>query len=506
MAALLVVAIGCGGAGPRQVVRPREVAAASGAPHVSKVIDCGDLGAIPAAGQSLPALDSDGVFTVGEVILVEGGDFGKQPAVNIGGRPAVVLGRTGNNGILTRIPVGVPTGEVEVEVSHTRGRGARAVQVTRYALVAQPETGQVFVVAVGADGALTLHATLAMPGAHDVAISGDGVGGYVATSAGGKAGLAVLAMSASGGPKLVRTLPLTGTRADRVACAADGPLGVVVGGSTMTPFDTTDARNPALYDAWDLGKIAASIRAVALDPSGHTGLFLIADGNRLASVDLTRPAAPRGGSTIDLLPDEHVSLVADFGLSPTGDEAWVLAGDNREALIAGAHATRLVTVRLDGATLTRGSEVEVASAAAPTALAVARRESIAAATTIRSLSKRAAIIAAGVEREVYERTGQGGDPVVDLVANPLPFGQLARTDLEGNADILWSGEAVVGDAALTQDVRFLLAVTTKLVRPANNLELGVTGLGLEKSGTSYLALGPRAGAALLAPVAIAVTP
>ena len=503
-------AVGCGGAGSRVIVVPRDVDAASGSPRVARVIDMGDLGAVPAAGHSLPGLDSDGVFVVGELVLIEGSNFGKQPTVNIGGRPARTIARTGNNAIISRIPAGVPTGALEVEVSHESGRGAKEITLRRYMLVVQDGSDLVHVVVIGKDGRPAEHASLEVAGARDVAISGDGVAAFVAIDGGtGKsAELGIIAMTAGGGPKLVRRQALSGGRAERVACATDAALGVVVGGTTMTAFDLGDARNPAIYAPWNLGDAAASLRALGIDPRGRFVALLLADGNRLASIDMTTPAAPRGGTTLDLLPAEHLSLVADFGFSPNGDELWVIAGDNRESLVAGSHPARLIQVSTDGAALAHKREVVIAGASAPTVLAVARREAIMGATAIRSTSKRAAIVAAGVEREFLEQVNKGGDLGAALAANPMNSGQLVSTDLEGRGEVIWSGEAVVLGAALSHDVRWLLTAATHINRKgaAVTFEFGVTSNALGGDKASYLRLAEVSSAGLLAPARIAITP
>src|SRR5688572_14680171 len=98
LVALCVVA-GCGGGGWPSIVSQGQVPAAGGAPSVQKVTDLGDLVSIPLEGK-VPREGVDGKFVVGEYVLIEGEDFGKQPTVLIGGRPVERLARTSGGGVL----------------------------------------------------------------------------------------------------------------------------------------------------------------------------------------------------------------------------------------------------------------------------------------------------------------------------------------------------------------------------------------------------------------------
>jgi len=510
LAALSLLAGGCGGPGSRVVVKPRQVDAASGSPSVKRVTDMGDIGAIPASGNKLPRFDTDGVFVVGELVHVQGSDFGKQPTVNIGGRPAVVMARTGNGGIVTRIPPGVPTGSAEVEVSHTRGRGARKIDIRRYGFAVQPESGKVKVFALAADGAVAEHGTLEIPGARDVAFSSDGLAAFVvadAPTSSGRANLAVIATTTGGGPKVVRSMRLRGREASFVAFAASAPVAVVVGGGYLTAIDARDARNPSLYDGFALGPKVGEVVAVAIDPDGRLAALLTARDNAIVPIDLSAPSRPIRGDAVSLVPAARVPLVADLGFAPEGKEVWVLAGDNRESLVAGAHPARLLVVSVQGSALALKGEAVVAGADAPTALAVARRESIIGATAIRSTARRVAVVVAGVSRDILKRMIETGKTAAELVAEPLPLGQLVRTDLEGKGQVIWSEEAYVSDVEMTHDVRWLVSATTRVKRTAGAtaFEFGVLVLSLSGGKAKFFALG-NAGRALLGRGAIALSP
>lgn len=492
--ALALLGSACGGAGSRVVVTPRQVDAASGAPKVRRVTDMGDMGAIPAYGNKLPRFDSDGVFVVGELVLVEGEDFGKLPTVNIGGRPAVVLARTGSGGIVTRIPPGVASGTAEVEVSHTKGRGAKKIEVRRYGFVVQPEAGKLFAFTIGTDGTPAEQTFLSIPGAKDVAYSSDGAAAYVAVAgldSGERASVAVVATMTGEGPKVVHNLQLRGHEAHFIACAAEAPVCAVAGGGFMTAIDTRNARNPSLYEPVKLGANAAGLEALGVAPDGRLAVALSPERNTLVPYDLANPSHAREGEPLALMPDQRVPLAADFGFAPGGKELWVLTGDNREALIAGAHPARLLVVTVDGTKLSLNADAEIAGADAPTALAVARRESIMGATAIRSTARRAAVVVAGVSRDLLRLLNETGKEPMQLLGTPMTMGQLVRTDLEGKGQVIWSEEAFVTDVEMSHDVRWLVAATTKVSRAGGtpSLQFGVLVMPLAGGKGSFLALG-----------------
>jgi len=507
--ALALVGAACGG-GSRTIVLPRKVDAASGAPHVGRVTDMGDIGAIPASGNKLPRFDSDGVFVVGELVLVEGSDFGKQPTVNIGGRPAEVLARTGSGGIVTRIPPGVASGEAEVEVSHTKGRGAKKIPIRRYGFVVQPGVGKVHIITIGADGTAKERGYLSVPGATDVAFASDGVAAYVTAKSldtNGRATLAVIATTTGQGPKVVRNLTLRGREAKFVSCAPEAPVCAIVGGDYLTALDTRTASIPTLLAPAKLPSAIERVGALALSPDGKLGVLLAPPRNEIVPIGLTDPNRPSLGEALALLPDERVPLVADLGFSPEGNEVWVVAGDNREALIAGAHPARLLVATATGGALSLRSNEEIAGADAPVALAVARRESIMGATAIRSTARRAAIVAAGVSRDLYRLMNETGKDAEDLLGNPMTMGQLVRTDLEGKGQVIWSGEAFVSDVEMSQDVRWIVAAATKVTRggAAPALDFGVLVMPLAGAKPAFRRLGD-AGRYLLGRGAVALSP
>src|SRR5262249_30826295 len=100
---------GCAGAGFPEIIDPQEIGSSLGRPSIDRVRDAGNL-RLPVGGSW--KAESDGAAVPGELILIEGDNFGRLPTVSIGGRATSVLARTAGGGIIARVPAGVPSGNV----------------------------------------------------------------------------------------------------------------------------------------------------------------------------------------------------------------------------------------------------------------------------------------------------------------------------------------------------------------------------------------------------------
>ena len=97
-------------AGPNhEIVEDRfDIYESSSSPEVTEVADVG--GGDVALTGNLAMQKPDGVAVIGETLWIRGRSFGRQPAVLVGGRPAAVLGRTRDGGIVVRVPTATPSG------------------------------------------------------------------------------------------------------------------------------------------------------------------------------------------------------------------------------------------------------------------------------------------------------------------------------------------------------------------------------------------------------------
>ena len=125
----LTLAIGCAGAGFPEVIDANEVGSSLGGPSIDRVRDAGNV-RVPGIGAWKG--ESDGVACPGELVVIEGGNFGRLPTVSIGGRATGVMARTAGGGIVARVPTGVPSGKILVVVSQPKGRAQKELMVRRH--------------------------------------------------------------------------------------------------------------------------------------------------------------------------------------------------------------------------------------------------------------------------------------------------------------------------------------------------------------------------------------
>ncbi len=471
IALLVAVALapGCGGPGAREIVGLEDVPGGSDAPKIAKVTDLGDVAALPAHGE-LPVKDSDGKFAVGELVLIEGSGFGKLPAVKIGGAPLTIEARTGNGGVVGRIPAGIDAGAAEVAISSGGGRDATTIEVERHGVLVDRATGNVHVVAFGADDRVAVRASFAMPGAVAAAFAPGGGIAYVAANPPGgteTATLHVIALTAAGGPKLLRQRHLPIPQVAALATARAAPLGAVAGSGKLVVLDLSVPRGPTPGSPFPL---VGDASAIALHPKGSRAVVLSPLDNHLTPVDLKQPDSPRVELPVDLLPGEREPMSIDVEFAPGGDEAWAVVGDRKESVAGGTHATRLVVISWETGEPKVLRAAELGAGGAPLGLAVGQTESIGSATAIRSTRRRAPIVVATVNPKLWS-----DEP--DNAPSKLPdLGQLVAADLDGKAQVLLSQTSLFGDPQVTPDLGWVVSPTVRLARHegGSRFELGLT--------------------------------
>lgn len=503
-AAVVAFAFGsaCGGPGARDIVGLDEVPGGSDAPKIAKVTDLGDVPALPARGE-LPVSDSDGKFAIGELLLIEGGGFGKLPSVKVGGAPLDIEARTGNGGIVGRIPAGIEAGAAEVAISSGGGRDATTIEVERHGLLVDRTTGNVHVVAFGADDRVAVRGSFAMPGAVGVAFAPGGAIAYVAANPGGAATatIHVIALTASGGPKLLRQRHLPIPQVAAIATARAAPVGAVAGSGKLVVLDLSVARGPTPGSPFPL---VANASAVAVHPKGTRAVVLSPLDNHLTPIDLARPAAPRIELPVDLIPGEREPMAIDVEFAPGGDQAWALCGDRKESVVGGTHPSRLVVVSWETGEPKVLRTAELSAAGAPLAIAIGHNESIGSATAIRSTRRRAPIVVASVNPKLWS------DEPENAPSKLSDLGQLVSADLDGKAQVMLSQTSLFADPQVTADLAWVISPTVRLARHegGTRFELGLTFQPLPgtRGGPRFTPIAEASPAGLKTPPAFSLAP
>ena len=123
MLAAAVGVAGCATSGFPDVVDARDVSTTFGPPTISRIPDAGGV-RLPQAGAWKG--EPDGVAGPGELLVIEGDNFGRLPTVSIGGRATTIVARTEGGGIVARVPTGIPVGNVPVADVGKSAAGAAA--------------------------------------------------------------------------------------------------------------------------------------------------------------------------------------------------------------------------------------------------------------------------------------------------------------------------------------------------------------------------------------------
>ncbi len=388
--AVLAASLAGACAGPSYTIvdDPFDIAETTTAPEISAIVDVGG-GDVTLSGP-LAMEASDGVAVIGETLWVRGSSFGKQPTVLVGGRPAAVLGRTREGGLVVRVPAGTPTGSQAVVVSNELGKSERPISVRRYAAVLAPGSGQIGWAVVGVDGPIAAGAT-PVPGARWLALSSDGRAGYVAEARGGT--IDVIDLPAPGAPKVIYKLELgsAGGPVLALAAAARAPVLAVVRANDVVLVDTTSPLHPARSQprAFPLAVRDAKVAAADISPDGKLLAIATEAGNQRGDA---RPRASRAScpwpACWPIAPEIRESILCDVAFAPAGDTLWVLSGDTPRSAVVGPEPTQLRAVRLasDSQTLVRMTAarlVEVGEAAAPVRVGVGRALPLASGAAIR---------------------------------------------------------------------------------------------------------------------------
>ena len=457
-----------------QIVEDRfDISEARGTPDIVDVSDVGG-GDVPLTGM-LPMQPSDGVAIIGETLWIRGKSFGRQPTVRVGGRPAIVLGRTREGGIAVRVPPSTPSGTVAVVVSNEFGKAERAISVKRYAAVLAPGSGQVGWAEVGGDGPTAAAGRIAIAGGRFLALSPDGRAAFVAQAS--RSQIDVIELPAQSGPKMVYKLDLGPAPVLALVAAARAPVLGVIRADDLVLIDATSPLHPARSAPRPLPKEVRQGRVVAADlsPDGKTLAIATEVGNKILLLDLGARGRAALSATIPVLPEVRESTLVDVAFSPTGDTLWVLSGDTAKSRAIGPQPTELRAIRLGGevagtAPVDFARVVRIQGAAEPARVGVGRSLPLASGGAIRLPPERATVFVAAMNRSTPEpaapvaaaaAAGAGDTPTdAAALAEPAPVDPGAAVFRIGAEDIptavITSGGRF-GFPDLTTDGRWLLA-------------------------------------------------
>lgn len=490
--ALLGLAGACALGRGVEIIPAGELPQAGGAPSIAEIVDLGGIDA-PANGELRPGR-SDGVATIGELLWIRGRHMGRQPTVLVGGRPAAVLSRTEDGGILVRVPVRTPAGPQPVVVTQEHGRAERPITVRRYAALLPPEGGRVAWVELGPDGPAAAGSTI-IPGARFLQLSAEGRAAYVLEADSGV--LHVVEMPAPTLPQVTDKVNLGKRRVLAFAAAPAAHRVAVVGEGEVLFLDTSSPLRPVRRGPWRLPAAVRTGRVVRADlsPDGKRLALALAEGNRLLILDadrLSSPGDPVVGQ-LALLPDVRVPALVDLAFSHDAQTLWVLSGDTDDSRPVGPQPTQVHAVRLRSESagklaLELARTVALPEAADPVRVNAGRALPLASGAAIRLPPEKATVYVSAVARQETR-------PAVFVVGaedSAATLGASPAIAKIGGVDLTPDGRWLLG-AALGGDGSFTLLALPADARPGPSHTLALvpaTGLGGPASGRSEVEVQP----------------
>jgi hypothetical protein len=497
--ALTIVVIGlaaCTTTGLPPVIDARDVSAASGQPHISRIRDAGTV-IVPLHG-NIEAI-TDGMAGPGELLVIEGSGFGRQPTVAIGGRPTEVRARTKGDGLVVRVPGGSSTGFVDVQVTTAGGTARLGFELRRLgAALGRDDHLRFFV--IGKEGMKALPDAISI---HDGrAVRVDSTGGAALVLADSLEGSRLVVVDLGRAqPAILGSLPISHLGA-ALAAASLAPRVAIVGDGKLSMLDTSSLRRPVLYDPVALPKEVRGIRAAELSPDGHVLAVLLAEGNRVIALDVGTPTAPQLISNVEILPNERLSLVRDLAFSPDGQTLWVISGasaDTHPQVVP----TRITALKLVAAYADGGPPPAAGGHAIPTGpirrmLAVWRTQTVTGAGAPLSLSVGAAPDAQGsairvapeaatiyfsaVKDSLLElKAGKVDLARIKKLLGPPNAGMIARAELGSGGGPVATTPELLGALAVQPGSRHAIALAIRALD--SGLELGVARVTLDGQAT-----------------------
>lgn len=441
--ALVALALLGACAGPRnQIVEDRfDISESSSAPVVTEVADLGG-GDVPLTG-TLPLEASDGVAVIGETLWIHGRSFGRQPSVVVGGRPAAVLARTRDGGILARVPPLTPSGLQPLVVANEVGRGEKTITVRRYAAALSGDAGRLAWAELTPEGPV---AASVMPaaGRRLLAMSPDGRAAYLVAA--DRSVVDVVDVAANGAPKVVYTLDLDKQPVLVLAAAARAWTVALVRAKDVILLDVTSPLRPARSAPRPLPPEIRDARIVSADlsPDGKTLAIATDEGNRVSLLDLSTRGQATVAAALSVAPDARESVISDVAFSPMGDTLWITTGDTDRSRASGPQPTQVHAARLEGTapvTLSLTRSVTIREAGGPDRLSTGRTIPLASGSAIRLPPERATVFVAA-------RAGGTPAPLTSVVF---------RVGAEDVATAMLTEAGRFGQPDLSPDGRWLLA-------------------------------------------------
>ncbi|MBU1221492.1 IPT/TIG domain-containing protein [Myxococcota bacterium] len=339
---LLILVLGCSKPNPWKIVATMDLDESSKKPVVTRVIDGNTK---PASTEGiLKDFAPDGVFTTAETVVIRGRNFGRLPTVSICDKPTVIIARTEDGGIISRVPLGIPAGQCPVTVSNTGGTSAPLIiNVSRYAAVAVPGSGSFAIL-----DTLTWKelAVIKKGETQFLAFNSDTPVLYAAVKgncSGNKCPSILLTvdLTTKGGPSVVSEEKIPGGNLLALSYSPVAKTVTAVSNHGLRVFNAAYPLTPVAHRVhrWPAELKASTILSAGVSRDGKLVAVNTTTDNQVHFFDIQVPDVMKKGVSLNLLPDEKARLLKYVDLIWDGSAQYLIAlsGDTTASLVVGYH-------------------------------------------------------------------------------------------------------------------------------------------------------------------------
>ncbi|MGM0596040.1 MAG: hypothetical protein ACQES9_03295 [Myxococcota bacterium] len=340
--------VSCSKPNPRLITKTVKLDTASGKPVLSKIIDYGSY-KLPVSGK-IKEFKGDNKAFIGEILVLRGENFGRQPTVMVAEKPTPVLLRLADGGIVIRVPGQIPSGEQEIVVSTNDGITSKKINIVRVAAAQAPGSSKTLL--FDSLNWKTIK-KFKFGKVLNVVFHTEKPFLYLTTAAKGKFQLITIDIAAQPGPKVVDKKKIKQKKLIRFGISQNSQVLFAVVDTGVVIYNL---ENPSYPRAHSFQKFAnlkdkGKILDAAVSPDSKTLALLLSKNNLLKFFDVQVPDNIKEGQEINVLPEAKVSLLKKlyFTSSQTDQNLWVLTGDTDESLKVGYHSSDMVKYEVKSA-------------------------------------------------------------------------------------------------------------------------------------------------------------
>jgi hypothetical protein len=332
-------------------------------------------------------------------VCLGGKPGGRPPPARGPAPPPRVWSRTGDGGMLVRVPPGASAGRAVLSVKQEHGETSAELTVRRYAAVLAG--GHLIWVELGGEGP-AVAGEITVAGSRFLRISPDGRAAYLA----GPDGLLTYELTAPRLPERVARAVLGPAPVVALAGAAAANRLVVVREADLLLYDLSSPLSPDLRQTLPLPPLvrAGKVVRAELSPDGQLLAFALGNGNRVVVAQTDRLASGDAAVRAELSLDRETRapVLVDLAFAHDGRTLWAVAGDTAESKLLGPQPTRVFALRVGegGHKLELARTVVVEVAGQPARLSTGRSLPLASGAAVRLPPEKATVyLTAGMRGE-----------------------------------------------------------------------------------------------------------